>query len=53
VVNGALEEYYSSVWASKIPKFSVPKKSGTVRVVTNFRKLYVLLKHFMTQTRKE
>jgi hypothetical protein len=35
--NGVLEEDYSSEWAS--PSFEIPKKSGTIRVVTDFRKL--------------
>jgi hypothetical protein len=30
------EENYSSAWAS--PSFAIPKKNGTIRVVTNFRK---------------
>jgi hypothetical protein len=34
---GVLEEYYSSEWAS--PSFVTPKKNGTIRVVTDFRKL--------------
>jgi hypothetical protein len=33
-----LEEAYSSEWASCIPSFSIPKKNGTIRVVTDFRK---------------
>jgi hypothetical protein len=33
---GVLEEDYSSEWAS--PSFAIPKKNGTVRVVTDFRK---------------
>jgi hypothetical protein len=33
---GVLEEGYSSEWAS--PSFAIPKKNGTVRVVTDFRK---------------
>jgi hypothetical protein len=41
---GVLEEYYSSEWASMCPSFAIPKKNGTKRVVTNFRKLYLLLK---------
>jgi hypothetical protein len=40
---GVLEEDYSSEWAS--PSFAIPKKNGTIRVVTNFRKLNLLLKH--------
>jgi hypothetical protein len=48
VVNGVLEEYYSSVWASGIPKFSIPKKNETIRIVVSYRKLNLLLKHSMT-----
>jgi hypothetical protein len=35
---GVLEEVqdYSSEWAS--PSFAIPKKNGTIRVVTDFRK---------------
>jgi hypothetical protein len=40
---GVLEEDYSSGWAS--PSFAIPKKNGTIRVVTDFRKLNLLLKH--------
>jgi hypothetical protein len=45
---GVLEEDYSSEWAS--PSFAIPKKNGiaTVRVVTDFRKLNLLLKHKMS-----
>jgi hypothetical protein len=39
---GVLEEDYSSEWASL--SFSIPKKNGTIRVVTDFRKLNLLLK---------
>jgi hypothetical protein len=39
---GVLEEDYSSEWAS--PSFAVPKKNGTIRVVTDFRELNLLLK---------
>jgi hypothetical protein len=35
---GVLEEEYSSEWASLFPSFAVPKKNGTIRVVTDFRK---------------
>jgi hypothetical protein len=41
---GVLEEDYSSEWASLFPSFAVPKKNGTIRVVTDFRKLNLLLK---------
>jgi hypothetical protein len=39
---GVLEEDYSSEWAS--PSFAIPKKNGTIRLVTDFRKLNILLK---------
>jgi hypothetical protein len=42
---GVLEEVYSSEWASLFPSFEIPKKNGTIRVVTDFRKLNLLLKH--------
>jgi hypothetical protein len=47
---GLLEEDYSSEWASLFPSFSIPKKNGasTIRVVTYFRKLNLLLKHRMS-----
>jgi hypothetical protein len=35
---GVLEEDYSSEWASLFPSFEIPKKNGTIRVVTDFRK---------------
>jgi hypothetical protein len=37
---GVLEEEpdYSSEWASICPSFSIPKKNGTIRIVTDFRK---------------
>jgi hypothetical protein len=45
---GVLEEDYSSEWASYSPSFEIPKKNGirTIRVVTDFRKLNLLLKHY-------
>jgi hypothetical protein len=45
---GVLEEDYSSEWASRIPSFAIPKKNGTIRVVTGFRELNLLLNHRMT-----
>jgi hypothetical protein len=39
---GVLGEDYSSEWSS--PSFAIPKKNGTIRVVTDFRKLNLLLK---------
>jgi hypothetical protein len=43
-----LEEDYSSEWASKSPSFAIPKKNGTIRVVTDSRKLNLLLKPIMS-----
>jgi hypothetical protein len=45
---GVLEEDYSSEWSS--PSFEIPKKNGsrTIRVVTDFRKFNLLLKHRMS-----
>jgi hypothetical protein len=40
---GVLEEEYSPEWSS--PSFAIPNKNGTIRVVTDFRKLSLLLKH--------
>jgi hypothetical protein len=42
---GLLEEDYFSEW--DFPSFAIPKKNGsaTIRVVTDFRKLNLLLKH--------
>jgi hypothetical protein len=45
---GVLEEDYSSEWASESPSFAIPKKNGTMRVVTDFRKLNLLLKPIMS-----
>jgi hypothetical protein len=45
---GVLEGDYSSEWASSIQSFAIPKKNGTIRVVTDFRKLNLLLKHAMS-----
>jgi hypothetical protein len=39
---GVLEEDYSSEWASPLPSFIIPKKNGTIRVITDFRKLNLL-----------
>jgi hypothetical protein len=46
-----LEEDYSSEWAFLIPSFAIPKKNGsaTIRVVTDFRNLILLLKHAMSR----
>jgi hypothetical protein len=42
---GVLEEDYSSEWSSSSPSFAIPKKNGssTIRLVTDFRKLNLLL----------
>jgi hypothetical protein len=47
---GVLEEDYSSEWASSSPSFAIPKKNGsiTIRVITDFRKFNLLLKHGMS-----
>jgi hypothetical protein len=39
---GVLEEDYSPEWVS--PSFAVFKKNGTIRVITDFMKLNLLLK---------
>jgi hypothetical protein len=39
-----LEEDYSSEWHSQSPTFGILNKDETIRVVTNFRKLNLLLK---------
>jgi hypothetical protein len=43
---GVLEEDYSSEWVS--PSYAIPKKTGTIIVVTDFRKLNLLLKDRMS-----
>jgi hypothetical protein len=45
---GVLEYDYSSEWASCSSSFAIPKKNGTIRVVTDFRKLNLLLKRRMS-----
>jgi hypothetical protein len=45
---GVLEEDYSSEWVSLFPSFVIPEKNGTIRVVTDFRKLNLLLNHPMS-----
>jgi hypothetical protein len=45
---GVLEQDYSSEWASGSSSFAIPKKNGTIRVVTDFRKLNLLLKRRMS-----
>jgi hypothetical protein len=42
---GDLEEDCSSELSSLDSTFLIPKKNGTIRVVTDFRKLNLLLKH--------
>jgi hypothetical protein len=48
--NGVLEEGYFSEWAPVFPSFLIPKKNGSaiIRVVIDFRKLNLLLKHRMS-----
>jgi hypothetical protein len=48
--NEVLEEDYSSEWAPVFPSFAITKKNGSaiIRVVTDFRKLNLLLKHRMS-----
>jgi hypothetical protein len=41
---GVLGEDDSSEWTFMSPSFAIPKKNGTIRVVTVFRKLNLLLK---------
>jgi hypothetical protein len=41
---GVLEEDYSSELACFFPTFAIPKKKGTIKAVTDFRKLRLLLK---------
>jgi hypothetical protein len=43
---GVLEEDYFSEWPS--PSFSIPKKNGTIRVVTDFRKINLFLNRRMS-----
>jgi hypothetical protein len=45
---GVLEEVYSSEWYS--PSFAIPNKNGrsSIRVVTDFRKLKLLLNYQMS-----
>jgi hypothetical protein len=45
---GVLEEDYSSEWASMSPSFTIPKNNGTIRFVTDFMKLNLLLKRRMS-----
>jgi hypothetical protein len=47
---GVLEEDYSSEWAPLSPSFAIPKKNreSTIRVVTDSRKLNLLLKPNMS-----
>jgi hypothetical protein len=47
---GVLEEDYSSEWYSLSPSFAIPKKNriSTIRVVTDSRKLNLLLEHCMS-----
>jgi hypothetical protein len=47
---GVLEVNYSSEWDSIYPSFAIPKKNGegTIRVVTDFRKLNLFLRQMMS-----
>jgi hypothetical protein len=45
---GVLEGDYSSEWTCCITSFAAPKKNETIRFVTYFRKLNLLLKHSMS-----
>jgi hypothetical protein len=45
---GVLEEDYSPILASAFPSFAIPMKNETIRVVTDFRKLNLLLKRRMS-----
>jgi hypothetical protein len=45
---GVLDEDYSSEWASFIPSFAVFKKNGTIRVITDFMKLELLLERVIS-----
>jgi hypothetical protein len=42
---GVLEEDYSSEWASLSPTIAITENNKTIRVVTDFRKLNLSLKH--------
>jgi hypothetical protein len=44
---GILEEDYLSEWSSIHQTFAIPKKNGTIIVVTDFRNLNLLLKQRM------
>jgi hypothetical protein len=41
---GVLEEDYSSEWLSVFSTFAIPNKNGTIRIVTDFSKVKLLLK---------
>jgi hypothetical protein len=45
---GVLEEDYSCEWASVSPTFAIHKKCVTIRIVTDFSKLNLLMKHNMS-----
>jgi hypothetical protein len=47
---GVLEEDFTSEWAS--PTFAITKKNGTIRVVSDFRKLNALLKRHLMRSNK-
>jgi hypothetical protein len=46
---GVLEEDYSSEWASMYPTFIIPKKNGTIRVVTELIVEAENVTHFLFQ----
>jgi hypothetical protein len=41
---GVLEEDYSSERDSMLPTYGIPKKKGTIRVVTDFRNFNLFMK---------
>jgi hypothetical protein len=45
---GVLHKDYASEWASLFTPFTIPKKNGKIRVVTNFKELNLLLKRIMS-----
>jgi hypothetical protein len=45
---GVLEEDFSFEWASLSLSFAIPKKNGAIIVVSDFRKLNLLLKHHVS-----
>jgi hypothetical protein len=45
---GVLEEDYSSAWASYFPSFAIPKKNGTLSLISGITELNLLLKRRMS-----